>query len=161
MRDEYAASADLCEEHGLAGPAKILRAVAEGSCEAFMVRPHDNFFWDPDRPYPLAEAVVRSRPMFRDREAAVRHVLDLKAASLREYAPTSFDRAYLFNIPEEEFCRKAKAVLKIDYRLPEPLPAPLFPGWATIEQLRELAPFFRDDFFAVVSVTIVPPDEET
>jgi hypothetical protein len=159
MRYDYAASADLCEEHGLVDSAKILRAVAGGKCVAYMVRPDVYRVQLGEISGPLVEAVDRTRRLFLDREAAERHAIDLKAAFLREFSPPPYERPYMLKVPEPEFCRRVSAILKVDYRLPDALPATLFPGWASHEQLREIAPLFSAEFFEVVAVSMVPEEE--
>jgi hypothetical protein len=161
MRHDYAACADLCEEHGHAESAAVLRAVAEGGWNLYMVRPDDETDLDivygtllPEQ-MGLHETARRTRRLFLDRDAAERHAVDLTAAILPGLVPYPYELPYL---PKDstlpEFCRRVGAILGINYLLPDAPTAPIFPAWATREQLREIVGLISFRFFEVVEVRV-------
>ncbi len=159
MRDDYAIAADLCEEHGLVEPARVLREIAGRTCEVFMVK----LDWFPvehgELSGPIVEAALRTRVLFWTRTAAGRHAAHLKAAFFRESCYPVLNRRVLFTVPEAEFCRLVGSILKTNYLLPDAPLAPLIPAWAGDEQLAAIAPLLNLEMFEVVSVPFIPAME--
>lgn len=159
MRDDDAIAADLCEERGLVGPAQVLRQIADGTGEVFMVRPDYFAVKLNEISGPLVDSSNRTRRLFRTREAAETYAAKLRATLLREYSYRPLEEIWLFSVPTSEFCRQVGTILGIDYRLPGDRSVPIVPSWASDEQLRAIAPLLTDSLVEVVCIPFNTAEE--
>ena len=156
MDDGYAISADLCEEHGLVEPARVLRQIAEGVGEVFHVL-NDELPARPDElPGSSNKTRVRPKRLFVSQEAAERQSARIRAAFLCKVSYHNSTHDSLFVLPEDEFCRRVGAILEIEYQLPSETLDPIIPAWAKEEQLAAIAEMLRPGFFEVIRVPINP-----
>ena len=151
---EYERCAELCEDHGFARQATLLRAVARGELRVFAVcdRLRDDSFFVDEGSVPVA--------LFLDREDAEsdarrREMLAFRTLNLYEYCEG--DISFVSNRTHAELEREVSAILGTDYKLPDPdtHKGPLFPADATDEQIGAVSRLLNVRFFSVAELEFV------
>ena len=158
MREDYAISADLCEEHGLVAPARVLRQIGEGVGEVFHVLNDEIARRADELPASSDAATARPKRLFITREAAELRSARIRAGFLRRLSFDDWRWHYdnLFTVPKDEFCRRVGAILEVKYQAPSAAAAPLIPAWATDNQAAAIAEMLRPGYFRVIRVPINP-----
>lgn len=143
--------ADLCEDHGFARQAALLRAAARGGLRVFAVceRARGDIGF-------LADAGGVPVALFLDREDAEsdarrRNLLAFRTLNLYEYCEGDID--LMSGRTPAELEQEVSVILGADYELPDPdtHEGPLFPADATDEQIRSVSRLFRHHFFFYVA----------
>ncbi len=149
--------AEVCEDHGFARQAGILRAVARGGLRVFAVceRLSDDYgSLTGEGCVPVALFLDRADA---EHDARRREILAFCTRNLYKYCDKNI--AYITDRSADQFEREVSAILGADYRLPAPAThsGPLFPADATDEQMQAVFGLFNENthFFQVAELDIV------
>lgn len=148
--DDTPACADLCEEHGFAGPAAALRAFASGQGRFYFVRSLLDAEEAEFRGIDPASIALDVRKVFLDRGAAERYAKTLVVRALRSFAPRETYARNPSSATDSHYRYEAGRILGTDYVFPAKLGSPAFPKSATDDQLWSISKLFAFPLFDVV-----------
>lgn len=156
--DALRISSDICEEAGLADEAKFLRSVSNRTGKAYVVV--ERGFEYNDEIYDLNEE--RSpRQVFLDKASALGEAETRNMEQIRQFNPLAFCYGIdeITSLEREELGRRVSEILGQQYQLPGEDVAweldPIFPSWASDDQMRAIAKLFdRLEFFQVIEADV-------
>lgn len=152
--EELLVASDVCEEYGFARNAKMLRDIAKGNGQVFMVVEKGYEYGDDF--YYFEEHLDKPTTIFQSKQEAICARDMLNANSIRNLNPFSLDSER--EVPFEELEQKISEILGERWQMPEfslrDLYESVFPAGATDEQLNAIAKLLNTDLYQVVELKL-------